>query len=115
MEKDISKFLSELTHLASDLPMEFVSWRPEAVVSVLTTAEDKKDKKDKKVLDYSIMQAPISVVLRADYNSLVNFLKRIEEADRFIKIDTFIIEPDQRNIYKHNIKMKLGIFIKEER
>jgi Tfp pilus assembly protein PilO len=106
-EKDISKFLNVLTHLAADLPIEFVTLKPEAVV-----LPDKKDTKNKNEAQFA--QVPISVTLRASYGNLVEFLERIETSEKFIKIDTLNIESDQSNIHTHNIKMGLNIFIKED-
>lgn len=114
-EKDISRFLNELTQLAIDLPIEFVSLKPESVklesVS-LSILKDKKDNKESK--SYVLAQVPISVILRTSYNNLIGFLRRIEEADKFINIDNLSIESEQRDIYKHNIKMNLIIRVKEE-
>ncbi|MCM8801648.1 MAG: hypothetical protein NC912_06620 [Candidatus Omnitrophica bacterium] len=110
-EKDIGKFLNELTQLASILPLEFVSLKPESAVYVVKK-EDKK--KDKKSALYTILEIPISAVLKGNYDSVLNFLKRIEQSDKFIKVDTFSIESDINNIYRHNVKIRLGIYVKED-
>lgn len=105
-EKDISRLLNELTQLASGLEIEFVSLKPEAVY--LPVEKDKKES-----TDYLLAQVPISVSIRSNYDNLVKFLRKIERADKFIKIDTLNIESDQRNIHRHNIKVSLSIFTRE--
>lgn len=109
-EKDISRFLNELTHLASDLQIEFVSLKPEVVLAEETGAESaKKEGKGLKKPD----SVPITVVLKSSYNDIISFLKRIEAGEKFIRIDSLGIESDPANIHKHLTKMKLSIFIEE--
>lgn len=103
-EKDISRFLNELTKLASDLPIEFASLKPGAASSVI----------GKEPKGYLFAEVPISVALKSGYDNLVEFLRRIEESDKYINIDTLNIESDRSDIYRHNIKMKLIILVKEE-
>jgi len=107
-EKDISRFLSELTRLASDLQIEFVSLKPESVSSLQQKEKIESQK------GYLFAQVPILVVLRSNYGDLVRFLKRIEETDKFIKIESLSIESEQRDIHKHNVKMTLSIFVEEK-
>jgi Tfp pilus assembly protein PilO len=109
-EKDISKFLNELTKLASDLPIEFASLKPESASAVI--GKDKGIQKEPK--GYLFAQVPISVALKSGYDNLVEFLRRIEESDKYINIDTLNIESDRSDISRHNIKMKLIILVKEE-
>lgn len=99
-EKDISKFLNELTKLASGLPIEFTSLKPESAKEI------QKEPKG--------YQVPIAVALKSAYGNLVEFLRRIEESDKYINIDTLNIESDRSDIYRHNIKIKLIILSKEE-
>lgn len=110
-ERDIGRFLNELTRLASDLEIEFVSLKPESVSSL-----QQKDKKARieSQKGYLFAQVPILVVLRSSYDDIVKFLKRIEETDKFIKIDSLSIESEQRDIYRHNVKMTLSIFVEEK-
>jgi len=102
-ERDISKFLNELTRLASDLQIEFISLKPE-------TPSSPKDTVSK---DFLLMNVPIEVMFRSNYNELISFLKRIEEGEKFIKIDTLSIQSQPNNIYKHNVRMKLSILIEQ--
>lgn len=102
-EKDISKFLNELTKLASDLPIEFTSLKPESAKEI-----------QKEPKGYLFAKVPIAVALKSAYGNLVEFLRRIEESDKYINIDTLNIESDRSDIYRHNIKMKLIILSKEE-
>ncbi len=104
-EKDISRFLNQLTEFASDLPLEFVYLKPESPVFPSPLESDKKV-----TLGYSLTQTPVSVTIKSSFADLVKFLSRVEQAEKFIKIDYFTIDSDRANIYKHNIKMNLSIF-----
>ncbi|MFH0857923.1 MAG: type 4a pilus biogenesis protein PilO [Candidatus Omnitrophota bacterium] len=106
-EKDISKFLNEITHLASS-GIELISFKPESSLPALGKEESAFGDK------YKFSQTPISVTLKSGYGDLVEFLKKIEEAEKFIKIEALTIENDPDNIYQHNVNIKFSIFTKEE-
>ncbi|MFZ2603610.1 MAG: hypothetical protein WAX79_06410 [Candidatus Omnitrophota bacterium] len=108
--RDISKFLNELTRLATDLKIEFVSLKPEISPPSLAK-DDKKSKKEPD--DYLQTQVSIAVSFRSNYNDIVIFLKRIEEGDKFIKINSLNIEKQPDNIYNHNVNMKLDILVEK--
>lgn len=105
-EKDSSKFLDKLTQLAVDLPIEFVTLKPEAAV-----LPDKKDSKTKN--EPQLARLPFSVTLRANYSSLVKFLERIETSEKYIRISTLSIESNIEDMNKHNVTIELNIFTKE--
>ena len=103
-QKDISKFLNELTRLASDLDIEFVSLKPEQLSIVGQEGGE---------ADLKLVSVPIMVAFRSSYADTIRFLERIEEGERFIRIDALSVEADPRLILKHLTKMKLSIFIKK--
>jgi Tfp pilus assembly protein PilO len=107
-ESDISRFLSELTKLTSNSEVEFINIKPE---SALPAPEKDKEKFAK----YRIVQIPISVRIKGSYEGLVNFLKKVEEGAKFIKIEYLNIESDSSSIYKHNINIRFSIIAKEEK
>lgn len=114
-EKDISRFLNTVTQLAADLQIEFVSLKPEKLqpgaLPVDAKKKDKKGKKDNKDKQVALLRpVPITIILRSSYADLIKFLERIEESEKLINIYTLDIEADPSNIYRHNIKMGLGIF-----
>lgn len=109
-EKDIGRFLNVISQLASGLQIEFISLKPEKPESSSWPAE--KDKKGS--LGYSLTQVPITILIRGSYSNLVKFLKRIDKYDKFINIYGLNIASDPHNIYRHNIKIGLSIFNKEE-
>lgn len=110
-EVDISNFLNTVTQLASELQIEFVSLKPEKREPSPSPSE-----KGKKVPQQSTLltAVPIAIIIRGSYGDLIKFLKRVEEADKLININTLNIEADRRNIYRHSIKIGLGIFNKNE-
>jgi Tfp pilus assembly protein PilO len=107
-ERDISKFLNELTRLASELQIEFVSLKPETMPPEQEEGRESDKKKPKK-----LTSVPITVAFKSNYNEIISFLKRIEEGERFIRIDSLSIESEPSNIYKHLTKVKLNIFIEK--
>ena len=123
-DSDSSHFLDEFTKLAHDLQMEFVLLKPEKSVKVVNKqlAKDaKQPSKDKKkdaqkekdkqgTLSSNLVQQPIKVTVKSDYSDLVKFVKRIEELDKFIRIDSLSIDSGQEDINKQNINLSLTIF-----
>lgn len=109
-EQDISKFLNELTRLASDIKIEFISLKPETAKPE-TASVPKAEAKATEKKELKLIQVPIAVAFRSNYNDMINFLRRIEEGGRFIKIDSLSIESEPNNIYKHISRMKLSIFV----
>jgi Tfp pilus assembly protein PilO len=105
-QKDISKFLDELTRLASGSDIEFVSLTPES-----NPAMSPQDKEY--AAKYSFSRVPITVKMRASYNSLQAFLRKIEEGRKFIKIDYLGIHSEGNIVYKHNIQVKFSILTQE--
>lgn len=105
-QKDISKFLDELTRLASGSDIEFVSLTPEA--NPMIVPQDKES-----AAKYSFVRVPITVKMRGGYNSLLDFLKKVEEGKKFIKIDYLGITSEGNALYKHNMQIKFSIFTHE--
>lgn len=106
-EKDISRFLNELTRLTSNSEVEFINIKPEASLPV--------PEKDKELFTkYHFARVPISVKIRGTYDGLLNFLKKVEESDKFIKIEYLNIESGVASLYKHNIDIRFSIVTKEE-
>jgi Tfp pilus assembly protein PilO len=128
--KDTGSFLNELTQLAAGLSLEVLSLKPGEVVSIKQTVQESaaaaagnnpRNKnlksaavKNQKTSTYILTRAPISVMLKGDYPSLVAFLDRIEKAKKYIAIDGLTIETDRSTLYKHTIIMSLSIFTSEQ-
>ncbi len=119
-EKDISRFLSEITKLAAGLQVEFVALKPEEVSTELPfkqapVARPAKGKKGPapvvlQALDFDLTRVPISITMRSSYNDLIKFLSRIEQLDKYIAIDSFKIESDKKQRTLHNVKLNLVLF-----
>ena len=107
-ETDISRFLNQITQLASDLKINFVSLKPEAASS---SSEKGKELPD----DYLLTEVPISLTIKSNYDDLVEFIKRIEQSDKFIAIESLTIDTDRQDIYSHNVRIDLSIFMQGKR
>ncbi|MFH1397536.1 MAG: hypothetical protein ABIH27_03170 [Candidatus Omnitrophota bacterium] len=124
--KDAGNILAELTLLADGLEIEFVSVKPEPMVipkpkapekkkssKVAAKQKDSQAKKAEKEELPDFPYIPISVDINSGYENFIKFLSRIEEADRFIKINTYTIESGLQDIYRHKVRMKLVIYTEE--
>ncbi len=103
-ERDISRFLNELTRLASDLDIEFVSLNPQNLSMQQESEGSEKESK-------SLSSVPIAVAFKSSYGDTMKLLKRIEEGQKFIRIDSLNIDSESNNILKHLTKMGLSIFV----
>ncbi len=124
--KDAGNILAELTLLADGLEIEFVSVKPEPMVipkpkalgkkaasKVAAKQKDSQAKKAEKEEPPGFPYIPISVDINSGYDNFIKFLSRIEEAERFIKINSYTIESGLQNIYMHKVRMRLVIYTEE--
>lgn len=114
-ERDISSFLNEVTKLASGLKIEFVNLKPESLSMFQQEGNKGPGRGARKApADYLSAKIPIAATMRSTYSDLVSFLERVEEANKFITIDAIILESSSSDIYKHNIRMTLSIFVEDK-
>ncbi|MDP1853630.1 MAG: hypothetical protein Q8L26_05465 [Candidatus Omnitrophota bacterium] len=101
-KRDITFFLGKLSHVAEQLAVDFISIRPS-----LTPEPVKADNKEGTVLMY---KHAVNITMKAGYRELIGFLARIEESDRFFRIDELTIVPDTKDILKRNVTLVLSVF-----
>lgn len=107
-KKDIAFFLDRLSQIAEQLAVDFISIKPSlSPEPIISDDSGGKDDKQKTVL---MFRNPINITMKAGYAELINFLARVEDSDRFLRIDELTIDPDNKDVLKRNVKMVLSIF-----
>ncbi|OQX86807.1 MAG: hypothetical protein B6D55_05135 [Candidatus Omnitrophica bacterium 4484_70.2] len=98
---DISLFVKEITKIAKILSIEFFSIdsHPSKKVATFPT------------LGISIEKMPLSISICENFSKLVEFLKRIENFDKFVKIEKMRIESGKEDIYHHQIRLMVSAFV----
>lgn len=101
-KRDISFFMEKLSNIAEQLTVDFISIRPS-----LTPEPVRADNKEGTVLMY---RHPVTITMKTGYGELIGFLARIEDSDRFFRIDELTIVPDTKDILKRNVTLILSVF-----
>lgn len=100
-KKDIGLFLERLTHIAEQLAVDFISIRPS-----LSPKAIKSDDEETVLM----FQNPINITMKTGHKELIDFFRRIEESEKFFRIDSIDIQADQKDIFKRKVTMVLSIF-----
>jgi Tfp pilus assembly protein PilO len=94
-EDEISEFLKSLSAMANDSKVRIVGIVPGSV------SADKMDK------DKDYKEIPVMMNARSGYYELVNFLAKLENADRLIRVVDIHIKGDRASPKKHDIELSL--------
>ncbi|MCP4650032.1 MAG: type 4a pilus biogenesis protein PilO [PVC group bacterium] len=97
-EANVAQLLEELIKMGKASKITFVSIEPK-------TIEEIHIGEDGEGSDY--LQIPIALELKAGYHSLGKFINLVEQADRFMEVDTFDIRPDHSDVELHNINLMI--------
>ena len=98
---DISLFIKEITKIAKILSIEFFSIDSHPSKKVATFSD----------LGISIEKMPLSISMRENFFKLVEFLKKIENFSKFVKIERIKINSGEEDIYHHQIKLVVSAFV----
>lgn len=93
-EKKISWLLIELSRIARETGIKYLSITPQA--------EEKKELH---------IRVPIKIEIQCGYHSLGKFLSKIESSQRFMNVDNITISPDSSNPLKHRISLTISTFM----
>jgi hypothetical protein len=103
-KKDIAVFLEKLTHIAEQLSVDFISIKPSLEPTpIMSKGEDD----EKRVI---MFKSSVKINLKTGYRELIDFLKRIENSDKFLRIDEINIVVDDKDIFKRDISILLSLF-----
>ncbi|PIQ88512.1 MAG: hypothetical protein COV72_07740 [Candidatus Omnitrophica bacterium CG11_big_fil_rev_8_21_14_0_20_42_13] len=101
-KKDIALFLQRLSIIAKELAIDFINIKPSLSPEPIRSREDRET-----VL---MFRNPINITLKTGHKELMRFLKRIEESDKFLRIDDIDILVNSKDIFKRDVTMVLSIF-----
>ena len=103
-EEDISFFIKEITNIAKLLSIEFFSIDSHPVEEVSSFPD----------LKIKILKIPLSISMQEDFFKLIDFLKNIENFNKFVKIENVRISTQQNDIYHHRINISISVLVKRE-
>lgn len=101
-KKDIALFLEKLKNASKEISVDFISIKPGLLAEPIRSKEN-----NEAILMYKNLT---NITVKAGYKELVSFLKRIEESDKFLRIDSIDISVEKGDIFKRNVSMVLSIF-----
>jgi hypothetical protein len=102
-----------ITDTAEDLKLEFLSLTPMPLKKIMLTKLENKTSAEllsKKGLYNFIWEAPLSVKMKADFANLLDFLQRIEEGKRFMRIGAIRITKDAATPFVHNVSLVVSMY-----
>jgi len=99
-EDKIPDFLSSLTNIANEHKVKLMSINPG------------KLKKSGKTCIYT--EYPIAIGIKGGYHQIARFVNKLENLERFVKINHISITSDKKDALKHNADIYLSIFIFQE-
>ncbi len=103
-KKDSSLFIGRITEIAKDLSIEFFTIDSYSIREVVSYPE----------LNLKILEIPIKIGMRVDFFKLINFLKIVENWEKFVKIKDIKIQSGTgEDIYHHRITISLSAYVKE--
>jgi len=98
---DISHAIKEIADTSSDLQIEFTSLTPLQAIKLGETSLGK---------NLSLWSIPISIKIKTDYAKLIDFIKRIENGRKFMKVENLSIRKNASTLLMHDIEMTVYVF-----
>ncbi|HEC69517.1 MAG TPA: hypothetical protein ENI31_04470 [Candidatus Omnitrophica bacterium] len=121
MEKVISQpesleAIKIITELIKGLEIEFYSFQPLPLkkIELFSYKSDNKRlikssfKKEKD--SFFIWEIPVAIKIKTNYANLMNFIKRIEGAPKFVKIKDIRIDKDLTSPFAHDARITVSLF-----
>jgi Tfp pilus assembly protein PilO len=100
-EKEIPTLLEHLSEIAKSSNV--------LIVEIVPGAQTAKDKA--KSQDQSYQEVPILINARSGYHELGKFIARLENSDRFMKVEDISIKANKSDPTKHNVEMNVLTYI----
>ncbi|MCK5451460.1 MAG: type 4a pilus biogenesis protein PilO [Candidatus Omnitrophica bacterium] len=99
-QKEITKFLEELSSVAKTAGVKILSITP----------LDIKDTLDPEAREY-YKEMPINVTAQSGYHQLGQFVSDLENGERFISIENLNIQMNKKSPRKHNVELMLKTYV----
>ena len=98
---DVSQAVKEIARISQDLQMEFSSLVPSPAQKLENLSAG---------IGFTLWETPISIRMKTGYLKLLDFIKRIENSGKVLKIKNFSVRKNTTNLLIHDIEMTLGIY-----
>jgi len=98
--KDISGAVKEIASVSQDLQIEFISLTPLPAKITRSSPE----------IAFSLWEASIAIRIKTSYAKLIDFMKRIENSAKFMRIEDFQIKKNPSNLLIHDAQMTLCVY-----
>lgn len=95
-EDDFELLIEEISKTASDSGVKIIQIRP---------VRDKEEKSLRKGDTEVLIKSPIQIQAVSNYHSLGKFINKLEEADKFFRIEELEINADSSDYKKSNVSM----------
>lgn len=111
-----SEAVRVITALIEGLKIEFFSFQPLPIQIQKIGLSTRKDtgflkfSQETKGMDFFIWEIPVAIKIKANYANLLDFIKRIEDASRFISIKNIQITKDPTTPFVHNAEITVSMF-----
>jgi hypothetical protein len=102
-----------LTDIAEGLKIEFLSIQPLSPQRIeLYNRKDEAFMKflQKEKKEFFLWEMPVAVKIKGSYPKILNFIKRIENSQRFLKIKKIQIAKDKDTPLMHNTDLVISMF-----
>lgn len=99
---DIPAAVKALSDISKDLRIDFISLTPQVPQELRDLSLEKPE--------LLLYKTPISIKLKTDYLKLIDFIKRLEKANKFIKIENLRIKKNPSTLRFHDVEMTVYVF-----
>ncbi len=97
---DISPAVKEIANISKDLQIDFISLVPLPAQKLTSSPE----------VGFSLWETPISIKMKSGYLKLLDFFKKVENSNKFMKIKDFTITKNPSTLLIHDIQLTLGVY-----
>ncbi len=119
LKPDNVEVLKKITDLAKDVKIEILSFQPLEWKKVELNEfgeGGKKDRRRKKKRKsdgqkkFFLWELDLRIKAKGNYFELLKFVKKLEKAEKFIRINTLQVNKDSTTPFVHNIELKISVF-----
>jgi Tfp pilus assembly protein PilO len=101
---DMPAAVKAIADISKDLQIEFISLTP------LPSQKLEDPSLENEKPGFSLWKTPISIKIKTNYLKLIDFIKRIEKANKFIKVENLRIKKNPSTLLVHDVEMTVYVF-----
>ena len=99
---DTSQAIKAIADISQDLQIDFISLTPQSSQKLEGPLQEKPE--------FSLWKTPILIKIKTSCLKLIDFLKRIEKSNKFIKVENLRIKKNSSNVLIHDVEMTIYVF-----